>query len=147
LAGADVARGFRKDRVTRFRAKEEKTMTGDLRTAASTLSLVGSLMVLGCGGSSLPPARVADTQSAISAASAVGAEQHPTASLHLKMARDQLQEAQTLIDKGKNDDARLLLDRAGADADLALIITREAEASQSAQRARNEVQTLENRTQ
>src|SRR5205814_3324350 len=54
---------------------------------------------------------------------------NPQAALHLKMARDQLAEAQGLIDSGKNDEARLVLERANADAEVALMITREAEAS------------------
>lgn len=98
-----------------------------------------------CGGSSLPPAKVADTQSSISAAAAVGADQNPQAALHLKMARDQLTEAQALIDSGKNDDARLVLERADADAEVALMITREAQASDGVKKAQADVDALQNR--
>lgn len=101
--------------------------------------------VAACGGASLPPAKVADTQSSISAATAVGADQNPQAALHLKMARDQLREAQGLIDRGKNDDARLVLERADADAEVALMITREAQASENVRKARSDVENLQNR--
>jgi hypothetical protein len=47
-----------------------------------------ALVVTACGGGTLPPARIADTQSSISAAAAVGADQNPQAALHLKMAPD-----------------------------------------------------------
>ncbi len=104
-------------------------------------------LVVGCGGSSLPPAKAADTQSSISAAAAVGAEQNPQAALHLKMARDQLSQAQRLIEEGKDDEARLVLERATADADVALIITREAQASANAKKAQAEVQALQSRSQ
>jgi hypothetical protein len=97
---------------------------------------------MGCAGSQLPPARVADTQSSISAAAAIGAEQHPTAALHLKMARDQLKEAQGLIDRGNDDEAKLVLDRASADAELAMIITREADARANVNKARADVDSL-----
>ena len=104
-------------------------------------------LVVACGGSSLPPAKAADTQASISAASAVGAEQNPQAALHLKMARDQLKQAQGLIDDGKDDEARLVLERATADAEVALIITREAQASANVRQAQGEVDGLQHGTQ
>jgi hypothetical protein len=104
---------------------------------------VCTLLVVACGGSSLPPAKVADTQSSISAAAAVGADQHPQAALHLKMARDQLSQAQGLINDGKNREAKLVLDRANADAEVALMITREAQADANLRKARAEVQDLQ----
>jgi hypothetical protein len=105
--------------------------------------LIGSIAA--CGGSALPPARIVDTQSSISAAEAVGADQNPQAALHLKMARDQLKQAQALTEDGKGDEARLVLERAAADADMALIITREAQASQNLKKARADVANLQNR--
>lgn len=107
-----------------------------------------TMLVVACGGSSLPPAKVADTQSSISAAAAVGADQNPQAALHLKMARDQLSQAQALNNDGKGDEARLVLERATADAEVALMITREAQASANAQKAQAEVRGLQpNRNQ
>jgi len=108
--------------------------------------LVASFIV-GCGGSSLPPAKAADTQASISAAAAVGAEQNPQAALHLKMARDQLKQAQNLLEEGKDEEARLVLERATADAEVALIITREAQASANVRKAQSDVEALQNRTQ
>jgi len=102
--------------------------------------------VVACGGSSLPPAKVGDTQSSISAAAAVGADQNPQAALHLKMARDQLAEAQSLMTNGKNDEAKLVLERADADAEVALMITREAQASESVKKAQADVDALQNRS-
>jgi hypothetical protein len=106
-----------------------------------------TLLVVACGGSSLPPARVADTQSSISAAAAVGADQNPQAALHLKMARDQLKQAQQLIDDGKDEEASLVLKRADADAEVALMITREAQAGANARKAQADVEGLQNRNQ
>jgi hypothetical protein len=102
-----------------------------------------TMLVAGCGGSALPPAKVADTQSSISAAAAVGADQHPQAALHLKMARDQLKQAQALINDDKGDEARLVLERADADAEVALMLTREAEANAQAKKAQADVKGLE----
>ena len=106
-----------------------------------------TLSMVACGGSTLPPARIADTQSAISAASAVGADQNPQAALHLKMARDQLKQAQDLANDGKDDQAKLVLQRADADAEVALMITREAEASAGVKKTQGDVSNLQNRTQ
>lgn len=108
---------------------------------ASALAL--SALLVGCGGASLPPAKVADTQATISAAAAVGAESHPQAALHLKMARDQLRDAQNLIGDGSDENARLVLARAQADADLAMMLTREAQAAANLRKARADVDALE----
>lgn len=114
-----------------------------------TTRFIGSALLttllVGCGGSSLPPAKVANTQSSISAATAVGADQNPQAALHLKMARDQLKQAQGLLEDGKDDQAQLVLERADADAEVALIITREAQAGDNARKARSDVDNLQNR--
>lgn len=104
--------------------------------------LVATLVA--CGASAVPPAKVADTQSSISAATAVGADQNPQGALHLKMARDQLKQAQTLIDEDKGDEARLVLERANADAEVALMITREAQASANVKKAQADVAALQN---
>ena len=106
-----------------------------------------TLLVVACGGSSLPPARVADTQSSISAAAAVGADQNPQAALHLKMARDQLKQAQSLLNDGKDEEASLVLKRADADAEVALMITREAQASANVKKAQADVEGLQSRNQ
>jgi hypothetical protein len=126
--------------LARYRVKED-TM---IRFASTALFTV---LVVACGGSSLPPAKVADTQSSISAAAAVGADQNPQAALHLKMARDQLKQARLLLDDGKDDEARLVLERADADAEVALMLTREAQASANVRKARADVEALENRNQ
>lgn len=122
--------------VTHLEFKED-AMIRFASTALLTLSIVA------CGGSSLPPAKAADTQSSISAAAAVGADQHPQAALHLKMARDQLRQAQGLMEDGKDDEARLVLERATADAEVALMITREAQAAANLKKARGEIEALQ----
>jgi Domain of unknown function (DUF4398) len=113
-------------------------MTRFVSSALLTLSVVA------CGGNSLPPAKAADTQASISAAAAVGADQNPQAALHLKMARDQLKQAQDLIANDKGDQAKLVLERANADAEVALMITREAEASAAVKKTQADTAALKN---
>jgi len=112
-------------------------------TFQTTLILAASSAVaLACSSSQQLPPNYAPTQAAISAADAVGARQEPRAALHLKMARDQLVEAQSLAQKGHEDEASLMLDRARTDAELALMVTREASARADAARAAREVERL-----
>lgn len=115
-----------------------------MRAFSSIAVILSAVAFVACGGGSMPPAKVADTQSSISAATAVGADNNPQAALHLKMARDQLQQARALIDDGKNSEAKLVLERANADAEVALMLTREAQASAETKKAQAEVEGLQN---
>jgi hypothetical protein len=81
---------------------------------------------------------------AIAAAEAVGAQEHPQASLHLKLAKDQLEDATSLVqeDDDEREKAVLLFERATADAELALLLTRQMDARQKAEKARQQVDSL-----
>jgi hypothetical protein len=107
-----------------------------------TRMLALGMLVAACGGARTLPANYAPTEAAISAADAVGARNEPRAALHLKMARDQLVQAQALAQDGKQDEARLMLDRARTDAEVALMVTREVSARADAERAGREVDGL-----
>lgn len=100
------------------------------------------LALIACGGSSLPAPKVTEAESAVSAAQAVGAANTPRGALHLKMARDQLAEAKTLIRNGDEEEARLVLEGAEADAELALMLTREEQARAQATQASQSVKNL-----
>jgi hypothetical protein len=101
-----------------------------------------ALALLACGGSALPAPKVTEAESAVSAAQAVGAAENPRGALHLKMARDQLAEAKTLIRNGDEEEARLVLEGAEADAELALMLTREEQARAQATQAAQSVKSL-----
>lgn len=107
-------------------------------------TLFSMVMTMGCASHAVAPARFADTQAAISAADAVGAEREPQAALHLKMARDGLAKAKALAADGDEDEAELALSRAAVDAEAALMVTREAEARREAQKAAEDVRSLTN---
>jgi hypothetical protein len=99
-------------------------------------------LLVACGSGHVPPAKFAEAQSSISAADAVGAAHEPRAALHLKMARDQLAQAQQLANDGEERDAELLIARAKTDAEMALMLTREAVARREAEHAQNELKSL-----
>jgi len=101
------------------------------------------LALVACTSRATLPPNYAPTQAAIGAADAVGARNEPRAALHLKMARDGVAQAQALANKGKEDEAQLALERARTDAELALMVTREASARREAQAAKQELQGLE----
>lgn len=116
-----------------------------------SITIGAVLLAVGCGGASEATVEAqtaanatAETTAAIAAAETVAPKDHPQASLHLKLARDQLVQAKRLIQEEDNDKAQLLLQRATADAELALMLARESDAKEKAERARAQVDSLSN---
>jgi len=98
-----------------------------MRFLSGCLAAATTCLIIGCGAAAPVPAeQVTQTEAAIRAASEVGAPSIPKAALHLKMANDQLQTAKGLMNEGSNDEARLVLDRARVDAELAIALAKEA---------------------
>lgn len=100
------------------------------------------LVSFACASRNGPPAATAEAKSAVSAAEAVGAQNEPRAALHLKLARDQTAQAEALARDGKDDEARRLIERAKVDAELALVLTRDANTKAQVAQARERVQQL-----
>jgi pyridoxal biosynthesis lyase PdxS len=97
-----------------------------MRLVTGTILVLAAFAGVGCGASApVPATQVTETQAAIRAAEEVGAPNVPKAALHLKMAKDQLQTAQAQIADDDNEQARMTLDRARVDAELALALARE----------------------
>lgn len=118
-------------------------MTGMRRLPSPLCVLVVPLAALAACASTPPPNdHLARTQSVVLAALARGAETDPRAALHLKLAQEQLAVAKALMRDGRHTRARALLQRAQADAELALALTRQTEARRDAERAHTEVKTL-----
>jgi hypothetical protein len=101
-----------------------------------------ALTVAGCGSAPVPAENVTQAKSSISAAEAVGAQSVPKSALHLKMAKDQVAQAEAMIQDGETEEAKLVLLRAQADAELALALAREASIRAEAQAAMKKVQDL-----
>jgi hypothetical protein len=78
---------------------------------------------------------MADSESAARSARELGADTKPAAQLHLKLAGDQIALAKVAIKEGDNKRADLLLLRARADAELAVALSREADAMLELQKA------------
>jgi hypothetical protein len=101
-----------------------------------------AVVAAGCGGAALPADRLASAEATTRGAAEIGAEQTPQASLHLKMARDQIAQAKALIKDGDNDRAGYVLSRAEVDAELALALTRETVAQAEANAVMQEARAL-----
>jgi hypothetical protein len=107
------------------------------------LGLLGCGLLAACTGTPVPQTQLTDAKAATSAARAVGARDEPEAALHLKMAEDAIVEAEKWIAEGENDDALPLLQRARADAQLALSLTAMAERQRAATVAIEKLEMLE----
>ncbi len=94
------------------------------------------LLALGCGGSIPPPTdQLAEVQAASRSANELGGQKNPKAQLHLKLAEEQIAQAKAAMEDDDNEKAKSLLTRAKADAELAVALTREEDAEDSAKSA------------
>ncbi|MEM1034703.1 MAG: DUF4398 domain-containing protein [Myxococcota bacterium] len=102
-------------------------------------------LVLGavaCGGTAVPTSEVADTEAAIRSAQEVGARNVPQAALHLEYAQQHMTKAKEYMSEEEGEPALRALDKAEADANLALEMARSAQARTEAQEALREVNEL-----
>jgi hypothetical protein len=106
--------------------------------------IIGALLAGACGSSGEASTQaLAQSEAAVRAATEVGAESQPQASLHLKMAKDRMRKAEELNKKGEYDSANALLDEARVDAELALSLTREHQAAERADEAKQQAESVQ----
>jgi hypothetical protein len=97
----------------------------------------------GCSSGTPPVKEINQTQAAVRAAQEVGATSVPAASLHLKLAQDQLRDAKILMDRDENEAARAVINRARADAELAIALAHTSDARIKARAMANKLELLE----
>lgn len=97
---------------------------------------------LGCGGMDAPNQRLSTAEAAVRAASEVGAGEVPRASLHLKLAQEQIDEAKQLMADSRNEQADLALRRAQADAELSIQVAKEQKTLAQAQESKDKFEKL-----
>jgi hypothetical protein len=83
-----------------------------------------ALAFVACAPPKPPSEGLQATSGAIRAAEEAGAAERPQAALHLTMARESMTKAEQLIAEEEIPAAHMMLDRARADAELALLIAR-----------------------
>ncbi len=105
-----------------------------IRTFLSTIGV--TLLASGCGASFPPPTqKLADTEAAHRSARELGADKKTAAQLNLKLAEEGIEAAKREMKAGENRRAEFILLRAKADAELALSLAREHDASSDAAKA------------
>lgn len=102
-------------------------------------ALVATALTMGCATA---PLRTETSTSGIRAAEEVGAHQVPQAALHLQLAKEELQKAKNLDANGEHDMAKSMLMRSEADAELAVLLSREDSDRAEAQAAVKSVHEL-----
>lgn len=114
-----------------------------MRHRAASIFFLAVAPALACA--TVPAEAVTDSQAAVRAAEEVGAANQPQAQYHLELAREQIAAAKTKLDGSRRDkrDAEALLDRAKADAELAIAYAQTHAAQGSAEEARSEIQDLQ----
>jgi outer membrane murein-binding lipoprotein Lpp len=84
------------------------------------VAVVATAIVAGCASA---PLRTEASTSGIRAAEEAGAAKVPQASLHLQLAKEELELARGLAAKGEKEEAASMLLRAEADAELAVALS------------------------
>lgn len=110
-------------------------------------SLLGLLLVpfvlTACGGSfPAPNERLSSAEGATRSAHELDAENDPQAALHLKLANEQIEKAKAAMKNDENKAADLWLQRASADAELAVQLAKGAKAKAEAQTAQDRASAL-----
>lgn len=110
----------------------------------SRILVASSVLVLvpACASTVLPQQQLMDTQGAITSAEELKGDENPDAKLHLQFAREQLTAAKELMANGDDEEAERMLDRATADAELALTLARTEQLRAESRDARSDVNEL-----
>jgi hypothetical protein len=103
---------------------------------------ISGTTLLACGGAPVPHEALSAAQADVKGAEVGGAGENPKAALHVKLAKDQIEIAQKQMADGDNEEAARTLDRAQADAELALSLAKEAKAQGDASEASEQVGKL-----
>jgi hypothetical protein len=107
-------------------------------------ALAALALGMGCASSPKAPSeQLAATTASERAATEVGAAGVPQAALYLQLATEQTEQAKLLAQKGENTRAQRVLERAQADAELALAMARAEQERTAAEHALSRVQQLQ----
>ena len=104
-----------------------------------TIAVSALVLACGCASYPMPADRMAQAEAAARSAQETGANAIPQGQLHLKLAREEIVEAQALISDKHNKRADFVLLRAQADAELALAEAREEQARGEARKVLDQI--------
>ena len=106
-----------------------------------TMALYG-IVSAGCVSTPVPHDKVASSEAAVRSAAEVGAGEVPQADVYLELAQRELDQGKALMRDGNNRDAAAQFDRAQADAEVALALSKEQKTRAAAQQAKQRAQAL-----
>jgi hypothetical protein len=127
-------------RATKYR--KENSMRYISKTAIMVFAMAAATTAIAVGCASTPPLRTEASSSGIRAAEEVGAAKVPQASLHLQLAKEELENAKKLAANDEKEKAVSMLSRAEVDAELAVALSREDAERADAQAAVDRVRQL-----
>lgn len=110
-------------------------------------AVIAALTIAACGGSPKPVGQIASSEGAIRGASEAGAANVPAATLYLKLAQEEREQALDASAHGHQDRASGLLARSEADAELAIALSKAARAEHDANQANATVEDLKGSVQ
>ena len=100
------------------------------------------IMVFAVGCGSMPIPDPGSPEEWVARAQERGTDKNPEAQLHLKLARDGIAEAKKLKSDKKDDEAKLALLKAEADAEYALALLRRDTAKAEAEELKKKIEAL-----
>lgn len=108
-------------------------------------AIAGLAFVSACAtASAVSSERLISSEGSIRAAEEVGADRVPTASLQLRLAKEEIQQAKQLLKDGNKAKAERVLAKAQADADYAMALAKEAPLRAEANEASERMKALQN---
>ncbi len=102
------------------------------------------LLCAACAGAPVPNDQKTASEAALRGAQEAGADHAPQAKLALQLAQDEIGQGNQLMKDGKNAEAAAMFNRAKADADLAIGLTRQSQEEMKAQHEADAVAQLRN---
>jgi N-acetylmuramic acid 6-phosphate (MurNAc-6-P) etherase len=109
------------------------------------LCALSTALVAGCATQQLPQQQLLDTTASIDSAKEIDQSVTPKVALHVKLAEDQVEIAKALIEDGDDERAMRMLDRAQADAEVALALAKTTRSRDAAKSAWDDVAELQQR--
>ncbi len=109
------------------------------------LSALSTVLVVGCAAQQLPQQQLLDTTASIDSAQEIDQSRTPEVDLHVKLAQDQVEISRALLEDGEEDRAMRMLDRAQADAEVALALAKTSRSRAAAQTAWDDIAELQQR--
>jgi hypothetical protein len=110
-----------------------------------SMVLVAVVGALGCTAVQIPADRLEKSEASIRGAEEVGANDVPNARLHLQLAKEQTATAKKMAASGQ-ERALMVLARAESDAELAIVLAREAEVHGDAVQAAEDLKAVRSRS-